>query len=120
MTTEGPETQDLDPGVAAGPHGIDKDRLLPNIDKRRRDRAKKLGRELDRNGWATFVSGQAHTILTGKAQARRNAEIMLVREISRWREEVEELPPGRMADFERIINHGLDNPAPVGGRRTKG
>ena len=48
--------------------GMDKDRLLGDVEKRRRELAKKLGRELERNGWRIFVSGQAHAILTSKAQ----------------------------------------------------
>ena len=93
--------------------GMDKDRLLGDVEKRRRELAKKLGRELERNGWRIFVSGQAHAILTSKAPARRNAEVMLVRTVSGWRDEVAALLPDRLADFEEIVNVGLANPAPI-------
>ena len=94
-------------------HGLDKDRLLGDEDKRRRELAKKMDRELERNGWRIFVSAQAHTVLTGKAPARRNAEAMLVETVTRWHKQVSELLPDRMADLERIVNHGIDNPAPL-------
>ena len=37
-------------------HGVDVD-LLPTREKRAKDLAKKLDRELDHNGWRMFVSG---------------------------------------------------------------
>ena len=57
---------------------LDEDRLLPGQDKRERDLAKKLDKLAAQAGWYTFVSAQAHAITTGKAPARRNAEIMVV------------------------------------------
>ena len=39
-------------------HGVDVD-LLPTREKRAKDLAKKLDRELDQNGWRMFVSGCA-------------------------------------------------------------
>ena len=99
--------------------GMDKDRLLGDVEKRRRELAKKLGRELERNGWRIFVSGQAHAILTSKAPARRNAEAMLVRTVSGWRDEVAGLLPDRLDDFEEIVNVGLANPAPLPARREE-
>ena len=54
---------------------LDEDRLLPG---RERDLTKKLDKLAARAGWYTFVSAQAHAIATGKAPARRNAEIMVV------------------------------------------
>ena len=68
---------------------LDEDRLLPGQDKRERDLTKKLDKLAAQAGWYTFVSAQAHAIATGKAPARRNAEIMVVQEITRWRREVE-------------------------------
>ena len=67
----------------------DEDRLLPGQDKRERDLTKKLDKLAAQAGWYTFVSAQAHAITTGKAPARRNAEIMVVQEVMRWRREVE-------------------------------
>ena len=58
---------------------LDEDRLLPGQDKRERDLTKKLDKLAAQDGWYTFVSAQAHAIATGKAPARRNAEIMGVR-----------------------------------------
>ena len=54
---------------------LDRERLLPADDKRRRDLAKRLDKPPDSNGGATYIAGLAHTIGTGKAQNRRNAEI---------------------------------------------
>ena len=68
---------------------LDEDRLLPGQDKRERDLTKKLDKLAAQAGWYTFVSAQAHAITTGKAPARRNAEIMVVQEVMRWRREVE-------------------------------
>ncbi|MDE2871408.1 MAG: hypothetical protein OXQ94_06925, partial [Gemmatimonadota bacterium] len=55
-------------------HGIDRDRLLPSVEKRRSQLLKQLDKPLNQNGWARFVGGQAHAIVNGKAQSRRNAE----------------------------------------------
>ena len=46
------------------------------------------------------MSAQAHAIATGKAPARRNAEIMVVQEVTRWRREVERFTPERLEEFE--------------------
>ena len=64
---------------------LDEDRLLPGQDKRERDLTKKLDKLATQSGWYTFVSAQAHAIAEGKAPARRNAEIMVVQEVTRWR-----------------------------------
>lgn len=93
-------------------HGLDEDRLLPPIDRRRRELANKLDLDMDLNGWRIYVSGQVHAMMTAKAPGRRNAERMLVEAIRRWRAQVEELLPDRMADLERIVNFGLDHPGP--------
>ena len=79
---------------------LDEDRLLPGQDKRERDLTKKLDKLAARSGWYTFVSAQAHAIATGKAPARRNAEIMVVQEVTRWRREVERFTPARLEEFE--------------------
>jgi len=65
--------------------GLDVDRLLPSREKRARDLAKKLDRSLERNGWRIFVSGQAYAMKHGKARQQRNAEVMLVETVARWR-----------------------------------
>ena len=90
--------------------GLDRERLLPADDKRRRDLAKRLDQPPECNGWATYVAGLAHTIGTGKARSRRNAEIALVEAVSRWTADVAELLPDRMADLQAIVNYGLDYP----------
>ena len=80
---------------------LDEDRLLPGQDKRERDLTKKLDKLAAQDGWYTFVSAQAHAIATGKAPARRNAEIMVVQEITRWRREVERFAPERLERIRR-------------------
>ena len=90
---------------------LDEDRLLPAQDKRERDLTKKLDKLAAQAGWYTFVSAQAHAIATGKAPARRNAEIMVVQEITRWRREVERFATGRLDEFDAGIRHALEHPA---------
>ena len=90
--------------------GVDRERLLPAEDKRRRDLAKRLDKPPDSNGWAMYVAGLAHTIDTGKARNRRNAEIALVEAVSRWTAEVAELLPERMAELRSIVDYGLHHP----------
>ena len=92
---------------------LDEDRLLPGQDKRERDLTKKLDKLAAQAGWYTFVSAQAHAIATGKAPARRNAEIMVVQEVTRWRREVERFTPERLEEFEAGIRHALEHPAPL-------
>ena len=89
--------------------GLDRDRLLPAEEKRLRDLAKRLDRPPESNGWATFVAGQAHTIGTGKARNRRNAEVALIQAICRWVADVEELLPDRMDDLRAIVDYGLNH-----------
>ena len=90
---------------------LDEDRLLPGQDKRERDLAKKLDKLAAQAGWYTFVSAQAHAITTGKAPARRNAEIMVVQEVMRWRREVERFSLERLDEFDASIRHALEHPA---------
>ena len=90
---------------------LDEDRLLPGQDKRERDLTKKLDKLAAQAGWYTFVSAQAHAIATGKAPARRNAEIMVVQEITRWRREVERFATERLDEFDAGIRHALEHPA---------
>ena len=90
-------------------HGVDVD-LLPTREKRAKDLAKKLDRELDHNGWRMFVSGCVYTMANGKGPQRRNAEVMLVETVRRWRDQVVDLLPERAADLRRIVEAGLDRP----------
>ena len=90
--------------------GLDVDRLLPTREKRTKDLAKKLDKPLDRNGWRMFVSGQAYAIKHGKARQQRNAEVMLVETVARWRGQVLDLLPDRLADLQRIVRVGLARP----------
>ena len=92
---------------------LDEDRLLPGKDKRERDLMKKLDKLAAQSGWYTFVSAQAHAIATGKAPARRNAEIMVVQEVTRWRREVERFALERLDEFDAGIQHALEHPAPL-------
>ncbi len=92
-------------------HGVDED-LLPTREKRAKDLAKKLDRELDKNGWRMFVSGCAYTMANGKGPQRRNAEVMLVDTVRRWRDQVVDLLPERAADLKRIVEAGLERPEP--------
>ena len=93
-------------------NGLDRDRLLPADDKRRRDLAKRLDKPLDRNGWRMFAAGCAWTVENGKAPQRRNAEIQLVETVARWAADVAELLPERMAELRIIVDHGLSHPEP--------
>ena len=92
-------------------HGVDVD-LLPTREKRMKDLAKRLDRELDRNGWRMFVSGCAYTMANGKGPQRRNAEVMLVETVRRWRDQVVDLLPERAADLRCIVEAGLKRPEP--------
>ena len=87
--------------------------MLPGKDKRERDLMKKLDKLAAQSGWHTFVSAQAHAIATGKAPARRNAEIMVVQEVTRWRREVERFALERLDEFDAGIQHALEHPAPL-------
>ena len=90
-------------------NGVDED-LLPTREKRTKDLAKKLDRELDKNGWRMFVSGCAYTMANGKGPQRRNAEVALVDTVRRWRGQVMDLLPDRVVDLERIVEAGLECP----------
>ena len=90
--------------------GLEVERLLPSREKRARDLTKKLDRPLDKNGWRMFVSGQAYAMKQGKARHQRNAEVMLVETVARWRAQVLDLLPNRESDLQRIVRAGLANP----------
>ena len=91
---------------------LDESRLLPSAEKRTRDVGKKLDRLAARQGWYTFMAGQAYAVATGKAPSKRNAEVMAV-EHTRWRSEVSRFAPDRLAEFDELIADALNNPAPV-------
>ena len=92
---------------------LDESRLLPSAEKRARDVGKKLDRLAAREGWYTFMAGQAYAVATGKAPLRRNAEVMAVEQVTRWRSEVSRFAPDRLAEFDELIGEALNNPAPV-------
>ena len=94
-------------------HGIDADRLLPSVEKRRNQLLKQLDKPLNQNGWARFVAGQAHAIANGKAPQRRNAERMLVETVARWQADVTELAPERLPALRIIVDYGLRHPDPL-------
>ena len=75
--------------------------------------AKKLDRLAARQGWYIFLAGQAHAVATGKAPARRNAEITAIEQVTRWRSEVSRFAPDRLDEFDQLIADALNNPAPV-------
>ena len=86
---------------------LDEDRLLPAADKQTRDVNKRLDKLADRQGWYVFLAGPAYAMETGKAPARRNAEVMLVTEVIRWRGDVERCAADRLAEFDRGIADAL-------------
>ena len=90
--------------------GLDRERLLPAEEKRIRDLTKRLDRPPESKGWATYVAGQAHTIATGKARNRRNAEVALVEAVSKWTADLGATDGSRLADQHTIVNYGLDHP----------
>ena len=92
---------------------LDESRLLLSAEKRARDVVKKLDRLASRQGWYTFMAGQAYAVATGKAPAKRNAEVMAVEQVMRWRSEVSRFAPDRLAEFDELIADALNNPAPV-------
>ena len=93
--------------------GIDKDRLLPSVEKRRRQLLKQLDKPLNQNGWARFVGGQAHAIANGKAPSRRSAERTLVETMARWLADVSELAPERLPALREIVAYGLRHQDPL-------
>jgi hypothetical protein len=92
---------------------LDESRLLPSAERRARDVGKKLDRLAARQGWHTFMAGQAYAVATGKAPAKRNAEVMAVEQVMRWRSEVSRFAPDRLEEFDELIADALNNPAPV-------
>ena len=91
---------------------IDEERLLPNEEKRRNDVARKLDRMRQGKGWYLYVQANAHTAGTGKAPQRRNAEVALVQEGSRWRKEIERYAPEDLEEFDTMLKSSLETPEP--------
>ena len=89
---------------------IDEERLLPSTDKRRSDVAKKVQRMRDGRGWYIFVQGNSHTVATAKAPQRRNAELAVIHEASRWRAEIERYIPECVEEFDQMLRRALDTP----------
>ena len=92
---------------------LDEARLLPSAEKRARDVGKKLDGLAVRIGWYTFIAAQAHAVATGTAPAKRNAEIMAVEQVARWRSDVSRFAPDRLEEFDELVADALNNPAPV-------
>ena len=92
---------------------LDGTRLLPDADTLTRYVNLRLDTLANRQGWYVFVAGQAHAMETGKAPARRDAEAILVTEVSRWRRDVEQFAPQRLAEFDRGIADALEHPVPT-------
>ena len=90
---------------------LDEARLFPGDEKRERDVRKALSRLAEHKSWYLFVSGQAYAMTHAKAPSRRNAEITLVREVARWRVDVERFAPDAVDVFDGLIQHALDHPA---------
>ena len=90
---------------------LDEARLLPGGEKRERDVRKALSRLAEHKSWYMFVAGQAYAMTHAKAPSRRNAEITLVREVTRWRGDVERFAPDAVDVFDGLIQHALDHPA---------
>ena len=82
---------------------LDESRLLPSAKKRARDVGKKLDRLASRQGWYTFMAGQAYAVATGKAPSKRNAEVMAVEQVMRWRSGVSRFAPDRLKEFDELI-----------------
>ena len=89
---------------------IDEERLLPTTEKRRSDVAKKLQRMRDGRGWYIFVQANSDTVATGKAPQRRNAELAVIQEASRWRGDIERYAPECVEEFDRMLKSALDTP----------
>ena len=88
---------------------LDEDRLLPRGEGREEGLAKELDRLGAQAGWYEVVAARAHEMATGEAPARRNAEVMIVRQVACWRQEVERFAPRRLDEFDSGIRHALEH-----------
>ena len=92
---------------------LDESRLLPSAEKRARDVVKKpTGSRRGRSGTPSWPARRTRW-QPGKAPAKRNAEVMAVEQVMRWRSEVSRFAPDRLAEFDELIADALNNPAPV-------
>ena len=98
---------------------LDEARLLPDADRLTHYVNLRLDKLARRQGWYVFVAGQAHAIETGKAPARREAEVLLVTEVGRWRRDVEQFAVQRLAEFDRRIADALEHPGRRGATRDR-
>ena len=89
---------------------VDEERLLPTIDKQRSTVRKKLDRMAEGKGWYVFAQNSAHAVATGKATQRRNAELALVQEGTRWRGEVQRYAPERAGEFDGALAAAMNDP----------
>ena len=105
--------------AATGRGTLDEARLLPASDKRERDVQKSLAKLAEHKGWYLFAAGQAYAMVNGKAPGKRNAEVMLVREVTRWRADVQRFVPDGLAGFEALIEDALAHPAPLPQRASE-
>ena len=92
---------------------LDETRLLPSAEKRAREVGKKLDGLAVGIGWYTLIAGLAHAVATGRAPAKRDAEITAVEQVARWRSDVLRFAPDRLGEFDELIADALNNPAPL-------
>ena len=90
---------------------LDEARLLPASDKRERDVRKALAKLAEHKSWYVFAAGQAYAMVHSKGPGQRNAEITLVREVTRWRGDVERFAADGLAGFDALIAYALAHPA---------
>ena len=64
----------------------------------------------DGRGWYIFVQANSDTVATGKAPQRRNAELAVIHEASRWRGDIERYAPECVEEFDRMLKSALDTP----------
>ena len=92
---------------------LDESRLLPSAEKRGEGRGQEAR---PARGAAGLVHLHGRPGVRGgnrEAPAKRNAEVMAVEQVMRWRSEVSRFPPDRLAEFDELIAEALNNPVPV-------
>ena len=57
-----------------------------------------------------FAQNSAHAVATGKATQRRNAELALVLEGTRWRSDVQRYAPERAGEFDGALAAAVNDP----------
>ncbi len=98
---------------------LDETRLLPDADRLTRYVNLRLDKLARRQGWYVFVAGQAQAMVTGEPPARREAEVLLVTEVGRWRRDVAQFAARRLAEFDRGIADALEHPDRRGATRDR-